>query len=100
VTLLGTSELKAVELPGQLQFVAVSESGWIDLPGVPLVLIVFATAAWISGRIFFALSSAFVLVAVLAKTIMNYPDGSKIKLFVSQSDLIARGDLGRTFTTR
>jgi len=48
VKLIDKPEITTIDQPGQLQLVAVSESGWVDLLGVPLVLIVFATAAWIS----------------------------------------------------
>jgi hypothetical protein len=97
VKLIGKTEITTIDEPDQLQFAVVSQSGWIDLLGIPLVSIVFAAVASISGHPFLALYSALILVAILAKAIMNYPDGSVIKLFVSQCELIARGDLGRTF---
>jgi len=88
VRLLGRSEVTTIDEPDYLQFVVVRENGWIDLAGPPVVLLVLVAWAVIYQHYFFA---AFAVVVGLFVLIANYANGSVTKLFVSQSELIARG---------
>jgi hypothetical protein len=94
VRLLGRNEVTTIDEPDYLQFVLVRENGWIDLVGPPVALLVFVAWAVIYQHYFFI---AFAVIGLFA-LIANYANGSITKLFVSQSELIARGNLDRALT--
>jgi hypothetical protein len=93
VQLLGRTEITTIEEPDHLQFVVVRRRGWISLVGPPATLLVFALWALMAQHYVFAVFSAVAIFALIA----NYIRGPVTKLLVSQGELIARGNLDRTF---
>jgi hypothetical protein len=94
VKLIGHAEVTTIEEPGQLQFVVTRENGWIDLVAPSAVLILVFVWACVFGHFFVAVFSVVGLFGLGA----YYLNGPITKLFVSQNQLIARGNLDRTFT--
>jgi len=96
VRLLGTSELKAVEFPGELPFVYGYQAGWGDLAAPPATLLVLLAWAWSTHHLVFA--AIFVVAfAVLVVYCLNI---SPARLSVSSQELIARGTQNRNLASQ
>jgi len=91
VRVLGTSELKAVELPGELQFVYGYQAGWGDLAAPPATLLVLLAWAWSTHRPVFAA----IFVVAFTALVVYWLNISPTRLSVSSQELIAHGNQNR-----
>jgi hypothetical protein len=96
VKLLGTSELKVVELPGELQFVYGYQAGWGDLAAPPATLLVLLAWAWNTHHIVFAA----IFVVAFAALIVYWLNISPSRLSVSSQELIAHGSQNRNLANQ
>ena len=93
---LGSSELKIVELPEQLQFVYGYEAGWGDLAAPPAALLVTLAWAWSTHHLVYAA----IFVVIFAALVAYWLNISPAKLSVTQRELIAQGSQNRNLNNQ
>jgi hypothetical protein len=96
VRLLGSSELKTIELPGELQFVYGYEAGWGDLAAPPAALIVLLAWALSTHHLVFAA----IFVVVFAALVVYWLNISPSRLSVTPRELIAQGSQNRNLANQ
>jgi hypothetical protein len=93
---LGSSELKTVELPDQLQFVYGYEPGWGDLAAPPAALLV--ALAWALSEHHLVYAAIFVVIFI--SLVIYWLNISPAKLSVTQRELIAQGSQNRNLNNQ
>jgi hypothetical protein len=93
VRILGSADLTTIELPDQLQFVSGYQSGWVDFMAPPAALFIVFLWAMISH---YYLLAWFVVIGYLL-LVLWWLSTSVTRLFVTPTQLVARGNLGRTY---
>jgi len=94
VRILGSADLKTIESPGGLQFVAGYESGWVDFMAPPAALFIVFLWAMIEH---FYLLAWFTVVGYLL-LVLWWLHSPLTRLFVSETELRARGNLGFSYS--
>jgi hypothetical protein len=93
VRILGSSELQTIELSTQLQFVNGYQSGWVDFMAPPAALFIFFLWTMISH---YYLMAWFCVVGYLL-LVLWWLNTNVTKLYVTDTILVARGNLGHGF---
>jgi hypothetical protein len=96
VRVLGTSELKSIVLPGQLQFVYGYQAGWGDLAAPPATLLVLLAWAWSTHHAVFAA----IFVVAFAALVVYWLNISPARLSVSSQELVAHGSQNRNLSNQ
>jgi hypothetical protein len=94
VRLLGSADLKTIERPHQLQFVSGYESGWVDFLAPPAALFIVFLWAMI---VHYYLLAWFIVIGYLLLALW-WLHSPVTRLFVSDTELLARGNLGRSYS--
>lgn len=91
--MLGSSELRTIEFSTQLQFVNGYQSGWFDFMAPPAAL--FILFLWTIVYQYY-LISWFVVIGYLL-LVLWWLNSNVTKLYVTDTVLVARGSLGRSY---
>ncbi len=93
-------EVKTVELPDALEFTVTREGGSYEYVVAPVIGLAMLWYFWKLGGLLIHVFVAVVLVATVLSYIANRLHGRESKLLVREDGIIARGNLGRIFSTR
>ena len=89
--MLGSTELRTVELPGQLQFVYGYQPGWGDLVAPPAALLVALVWAWTTGHHVFVA----IFIVIFGGLAFHWINITPARLSVSIRELVTRGNHNR-----
>ncbi len=92
--IIGSAELRTIELPDQLQFTSGYESGWVDFMAPPAALFIVFLGAMIFH---YYLVAWFVVIGYLL-LVLWWLNSSVTRLIVTDTVLVARGNLGRSYS--
>jgi hypothetical protein len=93
VRILGSSELRTIEFSTQLQFVNGYQSGWVDFMAPPAALFILFLWTIVSQ---YYLMSWFVVIGYML-LVLWWLNGNVTKLYVTDTLIVARGSLGRSY---
>ena len=91
--LLGSSELRTIEFPTQLQFINGYQSGWFDFMAPPIALFILFLGAIVAHNY---LMCWFVIIGYLL-LVLWWLNSNATKLYVTDTLIVARGSLGRSY---
>jgi hypothetical protein len=91
VQVLGSTELKTIELPDLLQFVYGYEAGWGDLVAPPAALLAALVWAWTTGHHIFVA----IFIVIFGGLAFYWINITPTRLSVSLRELVSRGNHNR-----
>jgi len=97
--LLGTVELKTVELPDELEFTVVREESLFERVAFPVFALAVLGWFWHIGSLWPRILAVFAAISTAAAYIANRIQAGVTRLRVTSDGVIADGNLGKLFTT-
>jgi hypothetical protein len=91
VQVLGSTELKTIELPDQLQFVYGYDAGWGDLVAPPAALLAALIWAWTTGHHIFVA----IFIVIFGGLAFYWINITPTRFSVSARELVSRGNHNR-----
>jgi hypothetical protein len=88
---LGSTELRTIDLPDQLQFVYGYRAGWGDLAAPPVALLVALVWAWTTGHHIFVA----IFIVIFGGLAFHWINVTPARLLVSARELVSRGNHNR-----
>ena len=97
--LLGKVEIRTVELPNALEFIASREESLIETFGIPAFALVVLWWFWRTGNLWLRIISGVAAGFTMLAAIANHIQGGETRLSVTGDELLAEGNLGGLFST-